>query len=262
MYNLIRSEFMKLRYNIVLGVTAAAMIFIALWFSGISFGKIPEMLTAKTPQFFTGADMMRGEYVFMRTMGDSSFTAWLSIIFAAVFIGMDFVNRMINQAIFAGNSRLRIFTVKIVEFYAVACLISFFYPLVSCLRYGTAWFGTLHPQDMAYILRCAGLRVLLDMAMMSVGIVTAFAFRDIVRPLAVTLITTVVLSQLLGLRHSLDGMPVIKQLMEMYPAFQFQVVMDKAATSAQIATAVWSAVTMITVTIVASYLFFRKADLS
>ncbi|MGL4372864.1 MAG: ABC transporter permease, partial [Turicibacter sp.] len=215
MFNLIRSEWIKLRYNLVLGIMMVVLVLISFGLASAGFGKLPEHLTADTPQFFTGVEMARGEFVFQRAMGDSSFTAWLSIVFTALFIGMEFTTRNINQAIFAGNSRLKIFIVKIVQCYIIACIVSGIYPLVSCLRYSLPWFSELSLSDVGYIFRCIGIKMLLDMAMMSIGIISTFALRDFIRPLAFNLIFTVVLSQLLGLRHSLDSTSILYRILNL-----------------------------------------------
>lgn len=262
MLNLIRAEWTKLRHNWVLGIMLLVLCLMALGLSNATFGMLPEHLTAETPQFFTGVEMTRGEHVFHRVMKDSSFTAWLSIIFAALFIGVDFINRSMNQYIFSGHSRLKIFTIKIIECYIFACLTSAIYPIISCLRYSLPWFVTLSIDDYIYVLRCIGLRALLDMSLMTISIITTFALRDFIRPIIGTLIATLVLVQLFGIHYSLDPNSVFYKVLTFYPSFQYSEVMARNITPTQLITAVLSASSFILLTIITSYLLFRKAELS
>lgn len=261
MFNLMRAEWIKLRYNISCGVVIAAMALVSLWFSGISFGRLPVRLDESSPHFFSGTVMMRGEYVFQKTMGDPSFTIWLSILFAALFIGADFSKRTINDGIYAGNSRSNIFMVKMAQFYMVSCLVSFLYPAISTLQYGSEWLAALTWEDAAYIFRSAGLRFLLDMSLMSISIIAVFAFRDVIRSMACSLIITLVLSQLLGIRHSLESDSILRKIMDIYPAFQMAPVMSPVVETALIRNAVITALIFIIATVAVSYLLFRRADL-
>lgn len=262
MFNLIRAEWIKLRYNWVLGVMLLVLCLIGFAMAGASFGMLPEYLTAETPQFFTGVEMSRGEHVFHRVMKDPSFISWLSIVFTALFIGVDFINGSINQAIFAGNTRLRIFIVKIIECYIVACIASSIYPIISCLRYSLPWFASLSRDDFVYVLRCIGFRALLDMAVMDISIITTFALRDFIRPMVATLISTLVLVQFLGIRYSLEHTSTLYRILNFYPGGQYAEVMTKTATNEQLITALFSAMVFILLTVITSYLLCRKAELT
>lgn len=262
MGDLIRVEWMKLRYNLVLGVMIIVLALISFALSSASFGAMPEYLTAETPQFFPGVEMSRGEFVFKRVMSDPSFTAWLSIVFTSIFIGVDFSNRNMNQLIFAGNSRRRIFVVKILECYIVAGFVSGIYPIVSCLRYALPWFMDLSTSDYAYILRCVGIKALLDMGIMSIGIITTFALRDFIRPLAVNLVLTIVLSQVLGMRYLLDVTSIGYKVLSLYPSFQYTKVIERNITNQEILNAVVPTLILIALTMIISYNLFRKAELA
>ena len=91
MLRMLRVEGKKTLLSVTLWAIFAVMVFISFWFSGMNFSKLPdELSSAYGMQYALEEPMSRGEYVFLRTMSDASFTAWLSIIAGALIIGMDF----------------------------------------------------------------------------------------------------------------------------------------------------------------------------
>ncbi|MGL4343609.1 MAG: hypothetical protein ACRCTE_00280 [Cellulosilyticaceae bacterium] len=262
MLRLMHAEWIKLRYNWVLGLMLAILCLISFILAGASFGMLPEYLTAETPQFFTGIEMSRGEHVFERVMRDVSFTSWLSLIFAPLFIGTEFTSRSMNQYIFAGHTRLKIFVVKILECYLFVCIASAIYPIVSCLRYSLPWLIQMEPHDVAYVLRCIGMRVVLDMAIMNISIIATFALKDFIRPIVASLVATLVVVQFLGIRYSLDPASVGYKILSFYPSYQYSEVMRRTATNEQILVAIYSAGFFIVLTVGISYCLFRRAELS
>lgn len=262
MRNLIRVEWMKLCHNRTLGVIVLVLVIIAFGLVSTAYGPIPEQITAETPQYFTGVEMSRGELVFQHVMGDSSYSGWMAVFFAAIFIGAEFENRSINRAIFAGNTRGKIFAVKVIEFYVVGCLVFAIHPLVACGRYALPWMlGQVGEQGL-YFLRCIGMRLLLDMGMMSLSLIVVFLFRDVIRSLGVTLLITILLSQIMGMRQNLPPDSLLYQILQAYPSSYYRAVANPVITGETLWIAAATSIIPIFVSVAVSYFLFRRAELA
>ena len=240
--------------SVTLWVVFAIMLAISFLYSKSAFSKFPETLYEYGYQY-TNEAISRGEYVFFRTMGDASFTAWMAVIAGALLIGYDFQNRTINNLIYAGNRRVSILIVKLFYFYLSAIVLSALYPIVACLIYSTRWLSGLTQDDAKYVWRCVACRPLIDMAMMCFSLIIVFIFRDIIRSLIASLIITVAIALFLGV---LNGNSFIA---EYFPARVIRIVMQRNASTETIKNAMLYSGAMVAVTCLACYLLFRKADL-
>lgn len=262
MLRMLRVEGKKTLLSVTLWAIFAVMVFISFWFSGMNFSKLPdELSSAYGMQYALEEPMSRGEYVFLRTMSDASFTAWLSIIAGALIIGMDFSNRTINNLIYAGNKRINVLIVKLVYFYISTFLLSSVYPAVNCIKYSLKWFYELTQDDVIYVLRCIAYRAILDMAMMSFTLVSAFVFRDIVRTLGCSLIIIVVMSQLMGMVNGIENGSMIRDIVEYFPAYSIRKVMFREVSSEIVNRSMLYSTVMILITGLSCYILFRRADL-
>ena len=262
MLRMLRVEGRRAVQSLALWIIFGIMVVVSFWFSGMTFAKLPEELSAAYGmQYETPTPMSRGEYVFLRTMSDASFTAWLSVIAGALLIGMDFSNRTINHLIYAGNSRISILIVKLLYFYVCTLFLSAVYPVANCFRYSMTWFSGLKQSDFTYVLRCVGCRTLIDMAMMSFALVPAFAFRDVIGTLVCSLIIVVVLSQLMNITRGVGDGALIKNAIEYFPALAINKIMYRDTSVETIRKAMLYSGTMVLITWISCHLFFRKADL-
>ncbi|MBR3504794.1 MAG: hypothetical protein IKO07_11235 [Clostridia bacterium] len=262
MLRMLRVEGRRTVQSLALWIIFGVMVVVSFWFSGMTFAKFPEEISAAYGmQYGTATPMSRGEYVFLRTMSDASFTAWLSVIAGALLIGMEFSNRTINHLIYAGNRRISILVVKLLYFYLCTLFLSAVYPVASCFRYSLTWFSGLTQSDVAYVLRCVGCRTLIDMAMMSFALVSAFAFRDVIRTLVCSLIIVVVLSQLMNIVRGVGNGALIKNMIDYFPALTINKIMFRDASVENIRRSMLYSCTMILSTWISCHLFFRKANL-
>ena len=254
MYRMLRVEGKKTVQSITLWVIFGVMLVILFLYSKAAFAKFPEVLHGYGIKS-AGEDMSRGEYVFLRTMGDASFTAWMSIIAGALLIGFDFQNRTINNLIYSGNRRGSILFVKLLYFYLCAIILSALFPITACLIYSTKWLSSLTRDDASYVWRCIACRSLTDMAMMSFPLIMVFIFRDIIRSLIASLVITVALALFLGV---LNGKGFI---LEYFPARAIKAVMQRDASAETIKNSLLYSAVMVVITCASCYLLFRKADL-
>ena len=254
MLRLLRVEGKKTIQNVILWVVFGIMLAISFLYSKATFVKFLEILNSYSMQY-AGEAITRGEYVFLRTMGDASFTAWMAVIAGALLIGFDFQNRTINTLIFAGNRRASILIVKLLYFYLSAIVLSALYPITACLIYSTKWLSGLTQDDARYVWRCVACRALIDMAMMSFSLIIVFIFKDIIRSLIASLIVTVTLALFI---NALSGNGFIA---EYFPARVIRVVMQRNVGADTTKNAMIYSAVMVAVTCVSCYLLFRKADL-
>ncbi|MBQ9408623.1 MAG: hypothetical protein IJU28_04430 [Clostridia bacterium] len=254
MFRMLCFEGRKTVQSISLWVIFIIMLAISFLYARSTFSKFPEMLyNYDHPS--SGISISRGEYVFYRTMGDASFTAWMSVIAGALLIGLDFQRRTINHLIYAGHRRISIVIVKLFYFYLSAILLSALYPIIACLLYSTKWLSGLSLEDANYVWRCIACRPLNDMAMMSFSLVMVFLFKDVVRSLIGSLIITVGLSLLLG---AMSGTGFIT---EYFPARAIRAVMERNASAETIQNALCYSAVMVGITAITCSFLFRQADL-
>ncbi len=255
MLNLLRAEWTKMRYNIPYGVVILVTALFVYWYSGNRFGDTASWKT----DFMT---LYWGEFVFKNTMGDPGLTTLITIFLTPLLIGSVFSDRTINDAIYAGHSRLRIFTVKLVFFYLATCLVSILYPVISILRYSREWLHSLPPAEaVAYIWRCLGMHVLLDMALVHLCLIVVFACRDVIRSVAYSMVLTLALSFIFGLVRSLARDTWIFKVTGWHPVYQMKAVMEPQVEVSTIVIAVITGLFFISASIVISYRLFRRADL-
>ncbi len=255
MLNLLRAEWTKMRYNIPYGVVILVTALFVYWYSGNRFGDTASWKT----DFMT---FYWGEFVFKNTMGDAGLTTLITIFLTPLLIGSEFSRRTLNDALFAGHSRLRIFTVKLLFFYLATCLVSILYPVISILRYSREWLHSLPPAEAAaYIWRCLGMHVLLDMALVYLCLIVVFACRDVIRSVAYSLVLTLALSFIFRLVRSLAPETWLSKLIQLYPAYQMKAVMEPQVEGSAIGMAVITGLFFISASIVISYWLFRRADL-
>ena len=93
MFRLFAFEGHKAIRNLAFWIIFGVMLIVGFWFSGMMFEKLPDVLgSAYGMQYALEQPISRGEYVFLRTISDVSFTAWLSVIAGAMLIGLEFSN--------------------------------------------------------------------------------------------------------------------------------------------------------------------------
>lgn len=255
MLNLLRAEWIKLRYNVPYGVIVLATALFVYWYSGNRFGHIVSWET----EFMT---LHWGEFVFKNTMGDAGLTALITIFLTPLLIGSEFSKRTLNDAVYAGHSRLHIFIVKLLFFYLASCFVSILYPAISILRYSWNWLHSLPPAEAAaYIWRCLGMHVLLDMALLYLCLIVVFFCRDVIRSMAYSLVFTLGLSLIFRLLRSLAPETWMTKVIEFYPAYQMKIVMEPQVEASVILNAIVIALLFIAASIFISYWLFRRADL-
>lgn len=255
MLNLLRAEWTKLRYNIPYGVVLLGTALFVFWYSGNRFGDTASWKT----DFMT---LYWGEFVFKNTMGDPGLTTLITIFLTPLLIGSAFSGRTINDAIYAGHSRLRIFTVKLLFFYLATCLVSILYPAISILRYSREWLQSLPPAEAAaYIWRCLGMHVLMDMALLHLCLIVVFACRDVIRSVAYSLVLTVMEAIIFRLVRSLTRDTWMFKVIGLHPVYQIKAVMEPLVEGSAIGIAVITGLFFISASIVISYWLFRRADL-
>ena len=260
MLRLLRAEFMKLRYSIVFGVLLLIMIIVAFAVSGSSFGDMPEILEGI--QYGTSDGKMRGELVFKNSISEQGFTQWMGIVFSALLIGLDFKLRTVNQLVISGNSRLKVMAAKVIKYYVACIIISLMYPFICCIRFGLSWFGTLSFEEIGYVLRCIALRIMADIAFVSIGLIPAFAFRDIFRPLLVMVLFTFGFALALGILRSTGSYDMHDQIISFFPGGNLRTLIYQVQIeSTELIKVILVFVSYTAVSLIASYLFFRRAEL-
>lgn len=102
----------------------------------------------------------------------------IGVFWAIVCLGLDFEGRGINHTLCRGFSRTKVFLVKFTLFLAGAALCS----LVSQIA---AVYTVLTKLPAKYVLRCFGLRLLLDLGMMAVPVIFVYTIRQTIPALCI-----------------------------------------------------------------------------
>jgi len=114
--------------------------------------------------------------IFMTSIADYIFPVLVGILFVAMFIGIEFVDRTINKSIYEGMSRGSIVLAKFILFIAVCSLISLAEPIILCIIMpkGTDVGGE-------YVLRVLMIKILALAAIYSLIGLAALIFRDVIK---------------------------------------------------------------------------------
>lgn len=186
MLKIIQAEWKALRRDKFMWGAIVVLTLIAVIGSILRVGTIPEYIRDQSNELFTRISLSRGEWVFTKGISDLNFTILLVSPLVSILLGRDFVNRSMEKYILAGHSRLKIFTVKIIECYLIGCTLALIKPLVGGIIYSIPWFASQETLEITYILKEIGLKILRDMALLGVAIVSTFVLKDFIRPVLAT----------------------------------------------------------------------------
>ena len=251
MGRLIRAELAKLQQLCILGLIFFITVIASYWISGILY----ENSTMQSSESF-------GEMVFVRSMSQASYTAWIAVIFSCLLIGVDFSDRTVFRSVFAGISRIKYFLFKAAEYYLITLILASLFPLAACLRYSRGWFSTLDSSGWLYVLRCLGMKLIIDTALISISFLLVFLFRDLVRSLVASIVVTAIfIVQLNELRLTWPADSILKKLVDFYPAFQLPIVVQPEITLKQLELAIGTSLIIILLLNITAYLCFRHSEL-
>ena len=261
MLRMLRVEGRKAFLNVPFWVLFALMVLASLAWSNGSFSRLPAVLTAGSGAAAVQETITRGEYVFTKSVSDSSFTGWLAVAAGGALIGSAFSGRTVNNLIYSGHRRTAILFVKLFYFYLSTIILSGVYPLVCCLRFSLGWLLT--GADRAYVLRCLAFRLVIDMAMMTFSLIPAFIFREnFVFSMGCSLVVVLLLSQGLSISAGAAQQSAIARfLYQNFPACALPRLTSRAATPEIIVPALIFNGVMVLGTVITCYLLFRRANL-
>ena len=271
MKSLIRGEWKKLICNKVFRVMVLIMVLLS---TAYAFMQYRVTLANKELIFFSSGDVGLGSHIFWFVMKDPSVASCFSIVFAALLLGTDFKNRGIQTAIMAGYSRGKIFAVKVVQYYVLTMLVLAIYPVLSVIVCCIPWFQTLDAAGIAYVVQSFALKFLLDLEIVSVGLVFVFLCRDILKTICVSLVYTLSISWLSN-SASKNVDSVWDRLWYYVPLSHYGSIVMKPEvpgikqnywpttppTTEQILIIVLGSLIFVSLSILIAYLIFRKAEL-
>ena len=202
-----------------------------------------------------GGRIQVGEIVFAAAMGNTSMTEWFAALIGIGLVGREFMERTIELPVYAAYKRVHIALVKMLYSYLLIIVISGLYPLISCIRVGMGFFMTLGSAGWLYAMRCIGIRMLLDMAMMSVALLCAFVFRDVVRNLVCIISITAVLT------FFKEVLPLNSWIVFYYPSMVLPRLMQREINSQVLIKALAYSVAMLGVNGSVCCVLFQRAEL-
>ncbi|MGL6173394.1 MAG: hypothetical protein ACRC1P_02145 [Cellulosilyticaceae bacterium] len=233
MLKIIQAEWNALRRDKFMWGAVVVLTIIAVIGSVLRVGMIPEYIREQSTELSIRMSLSQGQWVFSKGISDSNFTILLVSPLVSILLGRDFVNRSMEKYILVGHSRLKIFMVKIIECYLIGCTLALIKPLVGCIIYSMPWFISEDTIEITYVLKELGVKILRDMALLGVAIVATFALKDFIRPVLVIF------------------------------GFWFVVAlfMMRMITSKPIGNIIYLEIITIIISVVISYLCFRKSEL-
>jgi|GEM_PF-2840747 len=113
--------------------------------------------------------------IFITSIADYIFPALIGILYAAMFLGAEFVDRTINKPIYEGMNRGCIVFVKFAMLIAVCCIISLAEPIILYFIFSG---GT---EEIEYVLRALAMKILALAAIYSLIGLAAMIFRDVIK---------------------------------------------------------------------------------
>lgn len=248
MYNLIKTEFYKLKRQKLLAVLFIAVIAIS------AFSAFSEMSLS------TSGEPVSGKMSFTNAVQDI-FMLFVIAVFAGFYIGSDFSNRTIQAELSKGHRRSDVVFSKAFVFSIIAGLMMLLYPVTVCLihvmQYG--WGEPFSMLSVLYLLRVALLGFILNMGTASIYVCFAFLCRDIPRTICVCFAFPVAFSAISGTLGK--QVPALGKLFEYSTLSQLKyIVNDNLKTTAVIAAAASACITVFAALLLSSYIF-SKAEI-
>ena len=253
MGRVLKAEWSRLCHSIVpLVFLGAFLVFGFFIFILTSCGKIDSLPVS---------DVKKVEQVFWHANRETIFPIIVSLFFPTMFTGLLFENRGMSQDVMTGCSRVSVFLTRILEIYLLSCLMCAVYPLIQFAYFWFSWFFTLDGAGWAFVLRCIGVKMVLDMGTMGIGLVLGFALRDYIRPPLVMLgflLVFIVVSSVFG---STGVSPTGDWFSRFIPLNYYNLIVERDATGTELLHAVLYTLPSILIPSGLSYLLFRKAEL-
>lgn len=242
MINLLKLETYKLKHSrSFLFITAAVIVF--------------EIFYVVNNGSLIGAE------AFKHSMYDVSTTVLLGAVFTGLFVGSDFADRTINQAVTAGYSRLNILISKSIVFYLSVEIITIVYPLTSVIinTCFNGWGEEFTIVSLLYVIRTVLLRFVIDAGCASLWLLIAFIFKDVGKTISVSMIIFVVGAGALTILSKKNA--AAQFIYTLTANSQARIIVNKAVTSYNILFTCLSNLIMIVLFCSISYIIFRRAEL-
>lgn len=191
MTSLIKAEFYKIIHSTSFWILSVLIILFSI-VSGASFwSDVPDIIDSSNAAWWSeGQEIMPGyQMVFQLSMKGYDITLLIGIIFSALFIGNEFKNRTINRSLYFGLSRRKLFTAKMIVYIFTCTSLSLLYFILICLLFAKGWEGEVPINGIMYILRCLGVKIAFETALLSIAAFISFLFRDFRKSLFIPLVT-------------------------------------------------------------------------
>lgn len=244
MSNLLKMERYQLSHNFLYWCGMIG-IFLIGFFTADTY--VPEVMGTTGGAATSLADIFNG------MVYDSTFLLILMSSILALILGQEFSCRTVDLEIAAGHSRKAIFFSKVVTYLVAFNVMALVYPLAGCIKEFPR-FGFIDGGDFIYQAAKAVLySLLLNSATFFIAIWIGFSLRSSARAIAVTAVTTFVLSLYLGFGMMLK-FPVV-----FLPTYQIREAVSSPALFQPIPIligAIWAAALLLL-----SWYSFRKCEL-
>ena len=189
MSNLLKMERYQLSHNFLYWCGMVG-IFLIGFFTAETY--VPEVMGTTGGAATSLADIFNG------MVYDSTFLLILMSSILALILGQEFSCRTVDLEITAGHSRKAIFFSKVITYLIAFNLMAFVYPIAGCIREFSR-FGFFDGGNFIYQAAKAVLySLLLNSATFFIAIWICFSLRNSAKAIAVTAVTTFVLSLYLG----------------------------------------------------------------
>ncbi|SFD15330.1 ABC transporter permease [Clostridium uliginosum] len=242
MINLLKLEIYKLKHSKSFLLISAVTIFF-------------EIINVIKNGSITGARAFQG------SMYDIATLMLLGSIFAGIFIGTDFVDRIINQEIVAGHSRLSILVSKAITFFFATEIIMLIYPITSVIvnTILSGWGEVFNGTTIIYIVRTILLRMILDASCISLWVFVAFLFKDVAKTMGISFFIFMVGA--ISLVQLSTKSALIKTIYNFTAHSQARIIVNKVLTYSEVTSIIISKLIIISILLCASYFIFRRVEL-
>lgn len=249
MYNLIRTEFYKLKRQKLFIV----LLFIVIAISSFSaFSEINLISTPTTP--VTGKDS------FANAFQDISML-FVIAVFAGFYIGLDFSNRTIQAELSKGHKRIDIIFAKSFVYSLGASILMLLYPITVCIIHTVnfGWGEVFSISSILYLLRIILLGSILNIGTACIYVCFAFLCRDISKTICICFAFPILFSVISGTIGKY--FPIIGSILDYSTLSQLKYIVNDRLFILSLFPVILSTCVTAVITLTIGSYFFEKAEI-
>lgn len=253
MVNLIKAEIFKLKKNKAFKVLAILIIAYALILSLLYTSLLGDWLLSDADASFFG--------IFVKCLGNVNVILYLVVsIFAGLFICNDFENKIVQNTISSGVSRLQFLFTKSVVYSISICLFMLIIPFITGILASTKYgFGTITMAGLLKLILITLAMIMVYTSLVLTCVLIAFSFKTVGATISISMVWF-----LIGLNICDTFLPRIKVIGKIFnylPTNLYSSILSLDASFSSIQILLLSTVLVSLITFFITYILFKKSEL-